>query len=78
MVSLERIEFLTNKLHDLLSQARELKEIVEWNEAQNKVASSIEEESGPSEIDETNTEVIEQKPEPRRWCCCFTRKQKLN
>jgi hypothetical protein len=74
MVNLERVEFLTNKLHDLLSQTQELKEMIEMRDAQNKTHSiSSEEESSPSD-----TEVIEQKPEPRTWCCCFTRKPKLN
>ena len=73
MTNLERVEFLTNKLHDLLSETQELKEMIEMRDAQNKAAPSSDEESGPSD-----TEVIEQKPESRTWCCCFTRKPKLN
>jgi hypothetical protein len=78
MTNLERIEFLTNKLHNLLSQTQELKEMIEIYDAQNKATPSSEEESGSLEEDNSNTEVIEQKPEPRTWCCCFTRKPKLN
>jgi hypothetical protein len=73
MTNLERIEFLTNKLHDLLSQTQELKEMIEMRDAQNQVAASSEEESVSSA-----TEIIEQKPESRTWCCCFSRKPKLN
>ena len=73
MVNLERLGFLTNKLHDLLSQAEELKHMIEQRDAQNQIAPTDESEA-------SDTEVEEQEPEPERssWCCCFTRKPKLN
>jgi hypothetical protein len=73
MVNLERLEFLTNKLHDLLSQAEELKQMIEQRDTENEMAPT-------SESEASDTEVEEQEPEPERssWCCCFMRKQKLN
>ena len=79
MVNLERLAFLTNKLHDLLSLAEELKQMIEQRDSQNQIASS-DTSSDVSAV--SDTEVNEQEPEPQpetsTWCCCFTRKLKLN
>lgn len=77
MVNFERLEFLTNKLHDLLSQAEELKQMIEQRDSQNQIVSSdtLSDESAASD---TDVDEQESEPEPSRWCCCFTRKQKLN
>ena len=77
MVNLERLDFLRNKLHDLLSQAEELKQMIEQRDSQNQIASS---DTSSDESAASDTDVYERdsEPEPSRWCCCFTRKQKLN
>jgi hypothetical protein len=77
MVNVERLEFLRNKLHDLLSQAEELKQMIERRDSQNQIATS-ETSSDESAASDTDVDEQESEPEPSRWCCCFTRKQKLN
>jgi hypothetical protein len=74
MVNLERVEFLTHKLHDLLAQAQELKDMINLCDAENEQAPSSSDEAPPV----SDTEVSEKKPVRRSWCCCFTRKPKLN
>jgi len=77
MVNLERLEFLTNKLQDLLSQAEELKQMIEQRDAQNQMPPTDESAASDTDVDDSEPEP-EPEPEPSRWCCCFTRKQKLN
>jgi hypothetical protein len=79
MVNLERLGFLTNKLHELLSQAEELKQMLEERNAPNQTPSS---DTSSDESAVSDKEIDEQEPEPQpevsTWCCCFTRKLKLN
>jgi hypothetical protein len=77
MVNLERLEFLKNKLHDLLSQAEELKHMIEQRDAQNQIVTS-DTSSDESAASDTEVEEQESEPESSSWCCCFMRKQKLN
>jgi hypothetical protein len=77
MVNIERLEFLKNKLHDLLSQAEELKHMIEQRDAQNQIAPTDESEASDTEVEEQESE-LESESERSSWCCCFMRKQKLN
>jgi hypothetical protein len=77
MVNLERLEFLTNKLHDLLSQAEELKQMIEQRDTENEMAPTSESEASDTEVEEQESE-LESEPERSSGCCCFMRKQKLN
>lgn len=81
MVNLKRLEELTEKLHDLLSQAQEIKRMIQ----ERKVEPEAESKAEPEETASTNSEELDcnegamlQQPEPKRWCCCFSRKRKLN
>jgi len=68
MATLERIAELTNKLHDLLSQAEEIRNLIQQRDTET------------SESDECDTEdtSLEETQLKTTWCCCFSRKQKLN
>ena len=74
MVNLERLDFLKNKLHDLLSQAEELKQMIEQRDSQNQIATS---DTSSDESVGSDTEGDEE-PMPRTCCWCFSRKTKLN
>jgi len=73
MVNLERLGFLTNKLHDLLSQAEDLKQMIEQRDDQNQIAPTDESDASDTEVEEPEPQT-----ESSSWCCCFMRKQKLN
>ncbi len=77
MVNLERLGFLTNKLHDLLSQAEELKHMIEQRDAQNQMAPTDESAAPDTDVEEQESEP-KTESEPSSGCCCFMRKQKLN
>jgi hypothetical protein len=68
MATLERIAELTNKLYDLLSQAEEIRNLIQ------------ERDTATSELDESDTEDVslEETELKTTWCSCFSRKQKLN
>jgi hypothetical protein len=68
MATLERIAELTTKLYDLLSQAEEIRDLIQ------------ERDNTTSELDESDTEddSLEQTELKISWCPCFSRKQKLN
>ena len=68
MATLERIAELTNKLHDLLSQAEEIRNLIQ------------ERDTATSELDDSDIEEVplEQTEVKTTWCSCFSRKQKLN
>ena len=73
MVNLERLEQLTEKLHDLLSQAQEIKRMIQEPEAEPEETASTNSDELASDKD-----TVVQQPEPKSWCCCFSRKRKLN
>jgi len=68
MATLERIAELTNKLNDLLSQAEEIRNLIQ------------ERDTATSQSEESDTEDVplEQAELKTTWCSCFSRKQKLN
>jgi hypothetical protein len=74
MANLERLEFLTQKLHDLLSQAQEIKRLIQERQLESQESASITSDDGPPA--EEDLPPVEQK-EPRSYCC-FSRKRKLN
>jgi len=73
-INLERLEQLTQKLHGLLSQAQEIKTIIQERQKEPEESASVSSDESPTF--EEDLPPVESK-EPRA-CCCFSRKRKLN
>ena len=71
MDNLERVSNLIRKLHELLSEAGEVKALIQEHDFQS-VSSNESMDTDNSDVDEP-----EPKPEIKNTCCCFIRKQKL-